>query len=120
VPPASVPELDDVAPRGVELAHNVVEPCPGEAISRRELKQKTAHAVAEDIGDHSKILNKVFCALELLHMRDELTDFDGVDQFPFARLPPPGLNVGNGRPGVKGCVNLDGVEALRVMLEPVR
>jgi hypothetical protein len=66
-----------------------------------------------------KILDKSFCGFEPLHMRDELTDFDGVNELPFSGLTPPGLNVGNRWPGVEGCVYFDGVEAPCVMLEPL-
>ena len=37
VPPAGVPEFDDVAPRGIELTYDVLEPYLGVAIARRHL-----------------------------------------------------------------------------------
>jgi hypothetical protein len=114
-----MPEFDDVAARGIKLADNVIEPGLGVAIARRQLKQKASHPVAQNVGDHSEIPDESFCALEPLHMRDEFTDLDGVNELFLAGLAAPGLNVGNRRPRVKGCVDFDGVEALQVVLEPI-
>ena len=58
VPPTDVPKFDDVAARGIELADDVVEPGLGEAVAWRELEQEAAHAIAEDVCDHSKILHE--------------------------------------------------------------
>ena len=98
IPPAGVPEFHDVAARGIELADNVIEPGLGVAIARRQLKQKAAHPVAEDIGDHPKILHESLRALELLDMGDELADLDGVNELFLAGLAAPGLNAGDRRP----------------------
>jgi hypothetical protein len=38
VPPAGVPEFDDVAPRRIELTYDVLEPYLGAAIARRQLR----------------------------------------------------------------------------------
>ena len=38
IPPAGVPEFYDVAAGGIKLADNFVEPCPSEAVTRRQLK----------------------------------------------------------------------------------
>jgi hypothetical protein len=57
VPPAGVPEFNDVSARGIELADNVVEPGLRVAVARWQLKQKAAHPVAKDIGDHPEILH---------------------------------------------------------------
>ena len=119
IPPAGVAKFNDVASRRIKLGDDVVKSGLRVAVARGELEQKTAHAVAENIGDHSKILDESFGAREPLHMRDELTDFDGVNEFFLAGLAAPGLNVGNRRPRVKGCVDFDGVEALQVVLEPI-
>jgi len=49
-----------------KLADNVIEPGLRVAVARRQLKQKTSHAIAEDIGDHAKIRMSVFVPLNLL------------------------------------------------------
>src|SRR5688572_20012487 len=56
VPPAGVTELNDVAPCGIELADNGRQPGLRIAMAWWKLKQKAPHSVAEDIGDHAKIL----------------------------------------------------------------
>src|SRR6476619_3824381 len=70
IPPTGVPEFHDVATRGIELADNIFEAGFGVAIARRQLKQGTAHSVAEDIRDHPKILYESCRALELLDVGD--------------------------------------------------
>ena len=119
IPPTGVPEFHDVATRRIELADNIVEAGFGVAIARRQLKQETAHSVAEDIRDHAEILYERLCALELLDVGDELADLDRIDERFLARLTAPGLNAGNGRPGVKRSVDFDGIEVFQVMVEPV-
>jgi len=119
IPPTGVPEFYDVATRGIELADNIFEAGFGVVIARRQLKQETAHSVAEDIRDHAEILYERLCALELLDVGDELADLDRIDERFLARLTAPGLNAGNGRPGVKRSVDFDGIEVFQVMVEPV-
>ena len=119
IPPTGVPEFHDVATGGIELADNIIEAGFGVAIARRQLKQETAHPVAEDIRDHAKILYESLRALELLDVGDELADLDRIDERFLAGLTAPGLNAGNGRPRVKRSVDFDGVEVFQVMAEPV-
>ena len=75
--------------------------------------------MAEDIRDHAKILYESLRALELLDVGDELADLDRIDERFLAGLTAPGLNAGNGRPRVKGCVDFDGAESFQAMAEPV-
>src|SRR6185437_8858428 len=89
------------------------------AVARRQLEQKAAHPVSQDIGNDAEIPNERLCALEPLYMSDEFTDLDGINELFLAGLASPGLNVGNRRPRVKGRVDFDGVEALQVVLEPI-
>src|SRR5712671_1520091 len=112
VPPAGMPEFDDVAARGIKLADNLLEPGLGVAIARRQLKQKASHAVAKDVGDHPKIPNERLCAFEPLDVSDVFADLDGVNELLLPGLASPGLNACNRRPRVEGCVDFDGVEAL--------
>jgi len=119
IPPTDVPEFHDVATGGIELADNIVEAGFGVAIARRQLKQETAHSVAEDIRDHPKILYESCRALELLDVGDELADLDRIDELFLAGLTAPGLNARNGRPGVKRSVDFDSVKFFQVMAEPV-
>jgi len=71
VPPASVPEFDDVAACRIELADNIVEACSGVAVARRQLKQEAAHSIAEDIRNHPEILDESLGTLEFLDVGDE-------------------------------------------------
>src|SRR6476659_9259317 len=119
MPPTGVPEFYDVATGGIELADNIVEAGFCVAIARRQLKQETAHSVAEDIRDHAEILYERLCALELLDVGDELADLDRIDERFLAGLTAPGPNARNGRPGVKRSVDFDGVEVFQVMAKPV-
>jgi hypothetical protein len=88
-------------------------------VARRQLKQEAAHPLAQNVGEEAKIPNERLSALEPSYMGDEFTDFDSVNKLFLAGLTPPGLNVGNRWPRVKGCVDFDGVEALQVVLEPI-
>ena len=119
VPPAGVPKLHNVAARGIELARDRVQPRPRVAVAGWQLEQQAAHPFSEDIGNHAKIPNQSLCALESFYMSNELTDLDGVNEVFLTRLPPPSLDVGNRRPGVKGCVDLDAIEVLQVVREPI-
>src|SRR3954452_5748491 len=119
VPPAGVPKLHNVAARGIELARDRVQSRSCVAVTRRQLEQQAAHPFSQNIGDDAEIPNQRLCALEPSYMRDELADLYGVNELFPDGLAAPGLDVGNRRPRVKGCVNLDAVEALQVVREPV-
>jgi hypothetical protein len=118
VPPAGVTELDDVALCWIELVENRSQPRLCIAMTRWKLKEKAPHSLAQDIGDHAKIPYKRFRAPEPLDVSDELTDFDGVDEISFARLAPPGFDVRHRRPRIKGCIDFNRIEALRVVMKP--
>ena len=118
VPPAGVTELDYVAPCWIELADNGPQPGLRIAMAWWKLKKKAPHPVAEDIGDHAKILYKRFCAPEPLDVSDELADLDGINEASRARLANPRFNVCHSRPRIKGRVDLNRVEALSVMTKP--
>jgi hypothetical protein len=79
------------------------------------VKQETAHPVAH----HAKILYERLRDIELLDVGDELADLDRLDERFLAGLTAPGLNAGNGRPRVKGCVDFDDVEFFQVVAELV-
>src|SRR5438270_9876239 len=74
IPPAGVSELDDVAARRIELAHDRVQPRSGVAVARRQLEQQAAHPFPKNIGDEAKIPNQRLRALEASYMSDEFTD----------------------------------------------
>ena len=119
IPPAGMTELNNVTPCWIKLAKNRSQPRLRIAIARRKLEQKAPHPVAQDIGDHPKILHERFCALEPLDVGDELADFDGVNEVSLARLAPPSFHVCHGRPRIKGCVDFNGIEVLRVVMKPL-
>ena len=119
IPPTGVPEFHDVATGRIELANNIIEASLGVAIARRQLKQETAHSVAEDIRDHPKIFYECCRAFERLEVGDELADLNRINEHFLAGLTAPGLNARNGRPGVKRSVDFDGVKFFQVMAEPV-
>ena len=106
-----MPEFDDVAPRGIELTYDVLEPYLGAAIARRQLKKEAAHSVSENVSDHSEVLYESFRALEFLHVGNELADFYSVDKPLPAEPALPRLNVRHRRPRVERCVDFDGIEA---------
>ena len=91
IPPAGMAEFDDIPASGIKLADNVIEPGLGVAIAWRQLKQKTSHPLAENIGDDPKVLHQCFRPLEFLDMSYELANLGRVHEL----LAPPGLNAGN-------------------------
>ena len=86
---------------GIELTDDRVETCFAVVEARRQLKKEAAHAVAQNIRDETKILDERLRIFELLHMRNEFTNLDRVDEFAITRLPFPCPDVCNGRPRVK-------------------
>ena len=66
IPPTGVPEFHDVATCRIELADNIVEAGFGVAIARRQLKQETAHSVAEISEIMPKSFTRVFVPLNFL------------------------------------------------------
>jgi len=98
LPPARMPKLHHVAARGIELVHNRVQPRFCVAVARRQLEQKAAHPVPQNIGNDAEIPNERLCAPEPFYMSDELTDLDGVNEFFLSGLAPPGPNIGSRRP----------------------
>jgi hypothetical protein len=110
IPPALMPELHNVAARGIELTHDRSKAGFGVAKARWQLKEEATHLLAENIGDDAKILHKRFRAFELLNMRDELADLHRVNELHVARLTFPGLDARYSGPGVKGRVDLNGVK----------
>jgi len=110
VPPALVPELHNVAACWIELARDRIKAGFGVAKARRQLKEKAAHLLAENVGNDAKILDERLCALKPFHVRDELADLHRVNELHGPRLTFPGLNARHSRPGVEGRVDLNGVE----------
>ena len=98
VPPAFMPEFHDIAACGVKLAHDRVQTGFGVAETWRQLEEKAAHLLAEDICDHAKILDERLRAFELLDMRNELANLDRIDRVLAASLAPPCLNARDSRP----------------------
>ena len=115
---SSVAELDDVAAARVELAEDRLQPSRGVVEARRQLEQQAPHVRPEQVGDEAEVTNQALRALEAPGVCDQLVDLDGVDERPVVALPEPGLDGRQRRPGVERRVQLDGAEALRVVLEP--
>src|SRR3954465_11318686 len=86
VPPAGVPELHNVTARGIELAHDRVQPRSCVAVARRQLEQQASHLLSQNVGDDAEIPNQRPGAFEALYMGDELTDLDGVNELLLAGL----------------------------------
>ena len=112
-------EFHDVPARGIELADDIAQPGLSVAVAWRKLKQEASHAVAQYVGDHPEILHERLRALELLDVGDVLADLDRVDELLLPRLASPGLNARDRGPRVEGGIDLDGVEVLQVVREPV-
>lgn len=98
VPPAGVPEFDNIAACRIELADNFLEAGVGIATTRRKLEQEAAHLVAQNVGDQSEIPNEGLWTFKLLYMSDELANLHGVHKLLFAGRASPSLNAGYCRP----------------------
>ena len=49
-------------------------------IAGRQLEQKAAHSVTQDVGDHAEILHERLGPFELLDVSDQLADFYRVNE----------------------------------------
>src|SRR3954467_7573319 len=94
VPPAGVPKLHNIAARGIELAHDRVQPRSGVAEARRQLEQQTAHPFSQNIGDDAEIPNQRLGALEPSYMSENAADLYGVNEFSW---PAGGVRLGRWR-----------------------
>jgi hypothetical protein len=73
--------IDQIGPDLVGLAPDLALFAPGEGFDKHVYSPRTG--------------NESFCTLELLNMRDEFTDHDGVNELFLAGLTAPSLNAGN-------------------------
>src|SRR4030095_10599577 len=58
VPPAGMPEFDDVTPGRVELGDDALQPGAAKVKARRELKEKAAHTRTKEVGDMSEVADE--------------------------------------------------------------
>lgn len=119
VPPGAVAELEDVAAGVVELGEDVFQAGGGVVEAGGELEEEAAHAGAEEVGDVGEVLDEGFGVFEAAGVGDEFVDLDGVGEAVAAGLFEPGLNGGEGGPGIEGGVELDGFEVAEVVGEPL-
>ena len=56
IPPACVPEFNNVAPREIELTYDIVKACLRVALAWRQLKKETSHPISKNVGNHSEVL----------------------------------------------------------------
>jgi hypothetical protein len=120
IPPTAVPELDHITTGGIELRNDVAQSSSSEGIAWKQLKEKAAHALPQDISNVTKILDEGFGSLKSLDVGDQLANLDRVDKLPATRLADPGLNRLDRRPGIKGGVQLHCSVTGRVMRKPRR
>jgi hypothetical protein len=79
VPPTLVPELHDVAIAGIELPTDRIQPLLRVPETRRELKEKASHPLAERLGDvEVKLLDEHARAFHPEIVRDVAIDLDAV------------------------------------------
>ena len=97
-PPAGMPELDHVAPAMIELRENAFQPRGRIMVARRELIQKAAHPVLQQIGDDSEVTDMVLGACESFDVCDELAHLHSVDELPASRGAQPRFDASLRRP----------------------
>lgn len=96
-----MPELHDIAVRAIELANNRIQAGFGVALAGWKLEEPIR---SPRMSATTEIPDQGFGPLEPFHMGYELAHLYRVYEFSVARLTPPGLNVRDGRPGIKGRV----------------
>jgi hypothetical protein len=69
-PPARVPELDDVAPPRLELAHDRRQPLRRIVEARRQLEQQASHVRPEQVGDMAEVTHQPLRPHEAPRMGD--------------------------------------------------
>ena len=117
-PPARMAKFQDVSIGGIELRQNQFKSRRSEFEIRRQLKQKAAQLWTEHVGNLIKFTDQILCALKAFLVRDGAIDFDGVAKVLRCITFP----IFNGRQlgrAIKRRIKLDGIELLRVMIEPV-
>src|SRR4030095_4560325 len=119
VPPAGMPEFDDVTPGRVELSDDALQPGVAKVKARRELKEKAAHARTKEVGDMSEVADECVRSDEPFDVSDQFRNFDRVNKFSSSRLPPPPAHRGWSGPGIKRGSEFPGSEKVGVMDEPI-
>ena len=119
VPPAAMPEFDDITSGWLELGDDALQPGAAKVKAGRELKEKAAHARTKEVGDMSEVADECVRSAEPFDVGNEFGNFDSVDKFSSSCLfPPPGHGGWSG-PGIKRSVEFHGPEMVRVMGEPI-
>lgn len=118
VPPAAMPEFHDIAPGRIKLSSNAVQPRATEMKARWQLKEKAAHVRTEEVGDMAEVADEFLRSGEMFDVSDQLGNFDRIDKFPSAHLPPPPAYRRRSGPGIKRSVEFHRPEMIRIMSEP--
>ena len=119
VPPAAMPEFNDITPGRIELSDDALQPRAAKVKAGRELKEKAAHARTKEVGDMSEVADECVRSAEPFDVGDQFGNFDSVDKFSSSCLfPPPGHGGWSG-PGIKGSVEFHGPEMVGIMGEPI-
>ena len=118
VPPAAMPEFDDITSGWIELGDDALQPGAAKVKAGRELKEKAAHARTKEVGDMSEVADECVRSAEPFDVGDHFGNFDSVDKFSSSCLPPPPGHGGWSWPGIKRSVEFHSPEMVRVMGEP--
>src|SRR3954469_23652433 len=115
--PARLAEFDGVPPRPRQRLQEMIEAFEVDRHVRRKLIEHRPERVLEPPGAAEEALERLLGGLQLLHVRQVTAGLDRVDE-TFWRAPAPGRESRSLGQPIKGVVDLDRVEPLRVVLEP--
>src|SRR4029453_17501889 len=87
--------------------------------ARWKLEEEASHSRSKHVGNVPEVAHQHLCPTEPLNVRNQLRSFDREDEFPTFCLSDPRLHRRGGRPRVKRCVEFNGFEMLRIVLEPL-
>src|SRR4030095_13242240 len=119
VVPGGLPEFHRVPITGRKHRQEVLEALEVDGPARRKLIQHRAQLGTELPDVFEEAAQRILGILELLHVCQEATGFDGVDKAS-RRLLSPFRKCARLRQSVEAVVDLDRIEAEGVMAEPAR
>jgi len=119
VPPAVMPEFDDITSGWIELGDDALQPGAAKVKAGRKLKKKAARARTKEVGDMSEVADECVRSAEPFDVSNQFGNFDSVDKFSPSCLPPPPGHRGWSWPGIKRSVEFHGPEMVGVMGEPI-
>src|SRR5581483_2605252 len=116
---ARIAEFDRVPPRSRQPAQECVEPIQIQRPARRQLIEDRAQRGAEASRSREEQLQRFGRVFQFLHVREVAAGFHRVHE-PWRCAPRPRRERRRVRQAIERVVDLDGIEPLRVILEPLR